>query len=147
MLNDIEYILAFLKITAPSKVKYIGGPENLKNLIRMNHFFLFLNRPNSCMVCSQRLLWWKMKSAIFHLIRVPNLILFSVCQMIPKTIFKDLMKVFILTVTNDREKIFLHSTTQYATEDVLDFRNCINYACVQFFKALIKIWTYALYNL
>ena len=136
--------LVFLKITAWSKVTFIGGSENLKTLTLMNSFFLLLL--NRCMDYSQRLLWWKMKSAIFHLIRVPNLILFSVCQMIPKTIFKDLMKVFILIVTNDREKIFLHSTTQYATEDVLDFRNCMN-ACVQFFKALIKIWTYALYNL
>ena len=141
----MKMFLVFLKITAWSKVQFIGGSENLKTLTRMNSFFLLLL--NRCMDYSQRLLWWKMRSAIFHLIRVPNLILFSVCQMIPKTIFKDLMKVFILTVTNDREKIFLHSTTQYATEDVLDFRNCMNYACVQFFKALIKIWTYALYNL
>ena len=120
------FILAFLKITAPSKVKYIGGPENLKNLIRMNPFFLFLNRLNSCMVYSQRLLWWKMKSAILHLIHVQNMmLLLIVCLIIfpEDKVFKDLMQAITLTVTNDKVKIFSHSTSQPAIEDVSDFRN------------------------
>ena len=125
MLKDIESILAFLKITAPSKVKYIGGPENLKNLIRMNPFFLFLNRQNSCMVYSQRLLWWKMKNAISHLIHVQNMmLLLIVCLIIlpGDKVFKDLMQAITLTVTNVKEKIFSHLTSQLAIEDVSDFR-------------------------
>ena len=116
----------FLEITALSKIKYIGGPENSKNLILMNPFFLDLNRLNSCMVYSQRLLWWKMNSAILHLIHVQNLILFLVCLIVPEPIFKDRMiPVITLTVTNDKVKIVSLSITQHAIEDVLDFRNCV----------------------
>ena len=35
------------------------------------------------------------------------------------------MQAITLTVTNDKEKIFSHSTGQLATEDVFDFRNCV----------------------
>ena len=115
--------LVFLKITAWSKVQFIGGSENLKTLTLMNSFFLLLL--NRCMDYSQRLLWWKMRSAIFHLIRVPNLILFSVCQMIPKTIFKDLMKVIMIMVTDDKVKIVSHLVTQHVIDNVSDFRYCV----------------------
>ena len=120
----MKMFLVFLKITAWSKVQFIGGSENLKTLTLMNSFFLLLL--NRCMDYSQRLLWWKMKNAISHLIHVQNMMLLLILCLIifPEVkVFKDLMQAITLTVTNDKEKIFSHSTSQPAIEDVSDFRN------------------------
>ena len=53
------------------------------------------------------------------------MLLLIVCQLIIllEDIFKDLMQAITLTVTNDKEKIFFHLTSQLAIEDVSDFRN------------------------
>ena len=126
--------LVFLKITAWSKVQFIGGSENLKTLTLMNSFFLLLL--NRCMDYSQRLLWWKMKNAISHLIHVQNMmLLLIVCLIIfpEDKVFKDLMQAITLTVTIVKVKIFSHSTSQPAIEDVSDFRNM--QAHDQFFEA------------
>ena len=67
-----------------------------------------------------------MKNAISHLIHVQNMmLLLIVCLIIfpEDKVFKDLMQAITLTVTNDKEKIFSHSTSQPAIEDVSDFRN------------------------
>ena len=121
----MKMFLVFLKITAWSKVQFIGGSENLKTLTRMNSFFLLLL--NRCMDYSQRLLWWKMRSAIFHLIRVPNLILFLVCRIVhpEETMLKDLIKVIMIMFLDDKVKIVSHLVTQHVIDNVSDFRNCL----------------------
>ena len=69
-----------------------------------------------------------MNSAILHLIHVQNLILFLVCHIVhpeETVLVKDLMKVIMIMVTDDKGKIVSHLVTQHVIDNVSDFRNCL----------------------
>ena len=66
-----------------------------------------------------------MNSAILYLTHVQDLTPFLICHIVTKTIFKDLIEVFMQRVTNDKVKQISHLTTHHATEDVLDSKYCL----------------------
>ena len=90
------FLVIFLDITDMVKEEYSSKRRDL------NSFLVHLHRYS----------WLKMRNAIFHLI----LLLIHVQNLIP--FWQDLMWAIILTIIEDKMKIFSYSTTQHAIEDV-----------------------------